>query len=153
VRLRPPLSGLLDTFLVVFGAGLLTIAGELVVGHVDLRGIVLSTPRRDDSPTFPATMPLAAAFFVVTLQLTLVSEGWPLRRLVRRTSRLVALVGSGAIALALYLILVRFHPEPGTGLRTRNGPISGGQLPRCWPRSVSGRSDSSSPFEAGRSPI
>ena len=31
-------------------------------------------------PTFPATLPLAGAAFVAMLQLTLVGEGWPLRR-------------------------------------------------------------------------
>jgi hypothetical protein len=38
-RLQAPLSGLLDTVLVVIGALILTLLGQFVVGHLDLRGV------------------------------------------------------------------------------------------------------------------
>ena len=60
-----------------------------------------------DVPTFPATMPLAAAVFVVLLQLTLVSEGWPLRRLNRFLAGGAALAAAWAGGVALYEALVR----------------------------------------------
>jgi hypothetical protein len=123
-RLKAPLSGLLDTILVIVGAVLLTLLGQLVVGHLDLRGVFDSTPGPGHSATFPATLPLGGAFFAVMLQLTLVSEGWPLRRLGRLASGPIALAVAWAIALTLYLLLVKTHPKPGSGLY----PHSGGAL-------------------------
>src|SRR5947209_1010815 len=70
-RLKAPLSGFLNTVLVFAGGVVLTFIGQLVVGHGNLRGIFDATPGPNSSPTFPATMPLAGAFFVLMLQLTL----------------------------------------------------------------------------------
>ncbi|HEY2435775.1 MAG TPA: hypothetical protein VGH93_01245, partial [Solirubrobacteraceae bacterium] len=128
-QLQAPLSGLLDTVLVILGAVLLTLLGQLVVGHFDLHGVFDPTPGPGTSPTFPATMPLAGAFFVVILQVTLVSEGWPLRRLGRTASGPAALLVAWAIALTLYLLLVRTPPKPGSGLYFRSGgPLSGAEF-------------------------
>jgi hypothetical protein len=128
-RLKAPLSGFLNTVLVVGGGVVLTFIGQLVVGDGNLRGIFDATPGPHSSPTFPATMPLAGAFFVVMLQLTLVDEGWPLRRLGRIASGPVAVVAAWAIALTLYLLLVRTHPKPGSGLYLRSGgPLSGAEF-------------------------
>jgi hypothetical protein len=128
-RLQAPLSGLLNTVLVVVGAVLLTLLGQLVVGHFNLRGVFDPTPGSGSAPTFPATMPLAGAFFVVILQVTLVSEGWPLRRLGRLASGPAALLVAWAIALTLYLLLVRAAPKPGSGLYVRSGgPLSGAEF-------------------------
>jgi hypothetical protein len=127
-RLRPGWSGLLDTALVVLSAVVLTVAGQLVVGQFDLRGVFDPTPGAGHAATFPATMPLAGAVFVVMLQLTLVSEGWPLRRLGRLASGPAALAVSWAIALGLYLLLVEFQPSAGSGLRAQSGPVSGGEF-------------------------
>lgn len=49
-RLHAPLSGLLDTVLVIVGAVLLTLLGQLVVGHFDLRGVFDPTPGPGHSP-------------------------------------------------------------------------------------------------------
>jgi hypothetical protein len=114
-RLKAPMSGLVNTILVIVGAVLLTLLGQLVVGHLDLRGIFDPTPGPGHSATFPATMPLAGGFFVVTLQLTLVSEGWPLRRLGRIASGPIAIAVAWAIALTLYLLLVKPTPSPAAG--------------------------------------
>ena len=128
-QLEAPLSGLVDTVLVVLGAVLLTLLGQLVVGHFNLRGVFDPTPGPGSSPTFPATMPLAGAFFVMILQVTLVNEGWPLRRLGRTASGPVALLVAWAIALTLYLLLVRTPPKPGSGLYSRSGgPLSGAEF-------------------------
>ena len=56
-------------------------------------------------------MPLAGAFFVVMLQLTLVDEGWPLRRLGRIAVRSGRAGLAWSIALTLYLLLVQTHPK------------------------------------------
>lgn len=73
--LRPPLTGLLDTVLVVIGGVLFTIAGQAVVAHFDLQGVFDPNAAAEHAPTFPDTMPLAGAIFVVMLELTLVTEG------------------------------------------------------------------------------
>jgi hypothetical protein len=74
-------------------------------------------------------MPLAGAFFVATLQVTLVSEGWPLRRLGRLASGPVALLVAWAATLTLYLLLVRTSAKPGSGLYSRiGGPLSGAEF-------------------------
>jgi hypothetical protein len=63
------------------------------------------------------------------LQLTLVNEGWPLRRLGRIASGPIAVVAAWAISLTLYLLLVRTHPKPGSGLYFRSGgPLSGAEF-------------------------
>jgi hypothetical protein len=128
-RLKAPLSGFLNTVLVIAGGVVLTFIGQLVVGHGSVRGIFDSTPVPHSSSTFPATMPLAGAFFVVMLQLTLVNEGWPLRRLGRIASGPIAVVAAWAISLTFYLLLVRTHPKPGSGLYFRSGgPLSGAEF-------------------------
>ncbi len=128
-RLKAPLSGFLNTVLVIAGGVVLTFIGQLVVGHGNLRGIFDATPRPHSSATFPATMPLAGAFFVVMLQLTLVNEGWPLRRLGRIASGPIAVVAAWAIALTLYLLLIRTDPTPGSGLYSRGGgPLAGAEF-------------------------
>lgn len=124
-ELRAPLAGLLDTLLVIVAAVLLTMLGQLVVGGIDLRGIFDPSPGPGHVPTFPATMPLAAATFVAMLQLTLVSEGWPLRRFSRIPSGLAALALAWAVALVAYLLLIESSPPPGEGLHERTGPVAG----------------------------
>jgi hypothetical protein len=104
--LRPPLTGLVDTVLVAVGGIALTIAGQAVVARVDLRGVFDPTAGAGHAPTFPGTMPLAGAVFVAMLELTLVSEGWPLRRFNRLAAGLATLAVAWAIAILLYETLV-----------------------------------------------
>jgi hypothetical protein len=104
--LRPPLTGLVDTLLVAVGGILFTIVGQAVVAGVDLQGVFDPTAGADHSPTFPATMPLAGAVFVAMLELTLVSEGWPLHRLNRYAGGLAALAVAWGVAVLLYESLV-----------------------------------------------
>jgi hypothetical protein len=111
--LRPPLSGLTDTALVAVGGAVCTFAGQAVVSHVDVRGVFDPSAAAHHAPTFPATMPLAAAIFVAMLQHTLVT---PLRGLGRLRAGAVALAASWAAGTVLYEALVP------TGL------VAGGEL-------------------------
>jgi hypothetical protein len=123
--LRAPWTGLVDTVLVIVAGVALTVLGQAVVGGIDLRGIFDATPGPGIPPTFPATMPLAAASFVAMLQLTLVSEGWPLRRFPPVPAGVAALALAWVVALVAYLLLVDAQPPPGEGLHVRSGPVSG----------------------------
>jgi hypothetical protein len=114
--LRPSWSGWADTALIIVGAVLLTALGQIVVADLDLRSIFDPTPGHGHVPTFPATMPLAAVAFVAMLQLTLVGEGWPLRRLPRLAGGLVALAIAWAVAVVVYFALADVRSELGTVL-------------------------------------
>jgi hypothetical protein len=103
---RPPLSGLVDTALVVVGAVASTFAGQAIVSHLDLHGVFDPGAPAQHAPTFPATMPLAAAIFVSMLQLTLVSEGCPLRRLDRFLAGALALGAGWIVGVGLYEALL-----------------------------------------------
>jgi hypothetical protein len=126
--LRPGWSGLLDTGLVIVAAILLAMLGQIVVGHLDVRGIFDPAPGPGHLTTYPATLPLAGAAFVAILQLTLVCEGWPLRRLGRFPAGVAALVVSWVVALALYVAVVRVDAAPGSGLTARTGPLPGAEV-------------------------
>jgi hypothetical protein len=104
--LRPPLSVVADTALVAVGGVIATFAGQAVVSHADVQGVFDPAAAPRDAPTFPATMPLAGAVFAAMLQLTLVTEGWPLRGLSRFRAGALALASSWAAAAALYEALV-----------------------------------------------
>ena len=127
-RLRASWSGWFDTLLIAAVAVLLTGLAQIVVGRLDVGGIFNPTPGQGRVPTFPATMPLGGAAFVAMIELTLVTEGWPLRRLGRVVGGLLALAFSCASALAVYFALVDFTPPPGSGLTRRHGWLSNGQL-------------------------
>jgi hypothetical protein len=114
--LRPSWSGWADTVLIAAGAVVLTGLGQVAVGHLDLRGIFAPSPGAGHFPTFPATMPLAAAAFVAMLELTLVGEGWPLRALPRLPAGLLALAAAWAVALVVYFALAGMPAELGTAL-------------------------------------
>ena len=127
--LRTGWSGLVDTAFAVGAAVLLTGLGQLVVGRLDLAGIFRAQPGPGHLATFPATIPLAAAAFGTMLQLTLVFEGWPLRRLGRFRAGLLALVVSWIVAVAAYLLVVNVDALPAasraaTGLRNPGGPVA-----------------------------
>ena len=127
-QLRPSWSGWADTVLVVVAAIVLTGVGQAIARHLDLRGIFDPTPGPGHVPTFPDTLALAGAAFVAMLEVTLVSEGWPLRRIPRRPAGVAALALSWAIALLVYFTLVGVHPPAGSGLVERTGPVTGEDL-------------------------
>ena len=127
-RLPASWSGWGDTVLIVAAAIVLTGIGQAIAGHLDLRGIFDPTPGPGHVPTFPDTLPPAGAAFVAMLEVTLVSEGWPLRRIPSRPAGVVALGISWVIALVLYFTLVAVHPAAGSGLVDRSGPVAGQDL-------------------------
>jgi hypothetical protein len=127
--LQPPLSGLVDTGLVIAAALVLTILGQAVVERVDLQTILLAHPGPGRPTTFPATLALGGAVFAAMLELTLVSEGWPLRGAGRLRSGAVALAFSWAVAVVAYLLVVNTDSVPAavraaTGLRDPGGPLA-----------------------------
>jgi hypothetical protein len=124
-RLRPSWSGWADTALIAAGAVGLTAAGQAVAGGFDARGLFDPSPGPGHVPTFPATLPLAGAAFVVMLEIGLVGEGWPLRRLRARVAGPLAVAVSWALALVLYFALVEVVPPPGSGVAARSGPVAG----------------------------
>jgi hypothetical protein len=128
-RLRAPLSGLLDTVIVLALAVALTIAGEAIVARPDVSGVFRAQPGPGHPTTFTATLPLAGAAFAAMLQLTLVTEGWPLRRLGRIWSGIAALALSWGVAVAAYFLAVNTDAVPPAvratvGLRDPGGPFS-----------------------------
>jgi hypothetical protein len=124
-RLRPTWSGWVDTVLIALAAIVLTMAGQAIAGHLDLRGIFDASPGPGPAPTFPATLPLAVVAFAAMLQLTLVCEGWPLRGLPPRVGGAAAFALSWAAALLVYRTLVEVRPPEGSGLANRDGPLAG----------------------------
>jgi hypothetical protein len=127
-RLRARWSGWANTVLIAVAAVVLTGLGQAIAGHFDVRGIFDPAPGPGHAPTFPTTLPLAAAAFIVMLQLSLVWEGWPLRRLPLVPAGIAALAISWLVALALYAALADVRPPAGAGLATRHGPIAGADL-------------------------
>jgi hypothetical protein len=115
-RLRSSWSGWADTALIAVGAIVFTAIGQIVVADLDLRALFDPSPGPGRVPTFPATMPLAALAFVAMLELTLVGEGWPLRRLPRMAAGASALALAWAVALAAYFELADIRGELGTVL-------------------------------------
>jgi hypothetical protein len=116
--LRAGWAGLTDTLLVAGAGVVLTALGQAVVTGLDLRGVFLADPGPGHPVTYPATMALAGAAFTAMLQLTLVTEGWPLRGLGRIRSGIAALVLSWALALAAWLLLVDPGPIARLGRET-----------------------------------
>jgi hypothetical protein len=127
-RLRASWSGWADTLLIAVIAVALTIAGQLLVGHFDLRGIFSPNPGPGHSPVFPITLPLAGAAFVAIMQLTFVCERWPLSRLGSTVGGLLALAAAWAVALVLFFGLAGFQPPSDSGLIARSGPLAPAEL-------------------------
>src|SRR6185295_9851649 len=71
-----------------------------------------------------ATLAIGGAAFTVMLQITLVGEGWPLRRLPASVAGPLALAISWAIALVLYFALVEIDPAAGSAMAARSGPVA-----------------------------
>lgn len=108
-------SGLTDTLISAVAAFAFTLLGQAIVSRVDLRALLLAHPGPGHAASFPGTLPLAAGVFTAMLQLTLVSEGWPARRLSRKVpAGMAALVLCWGIGAVAYLLVVRPHgPVPG----------------------------------------
>jgi hypothetical protein len=122
-RLRPSWSGWADTALVAAGAVVLTGVGQAVAGGFDLRGMLDTSPGPGHVPTYPVALPLAGAAFAAMLEITLVGEGWPLRRLPPIPAGVVAVAAAWAVGLVVYGTLAEVEPPPGSGASVRTGPV------------------------------
>lgn len=127
--LRAGWSGLVDTVVVAVAGVGLTIAGQIVVSRFDWRGVFSPETHAGHAATFPSTIGLGASTFSAILQLTLVCERWPLRRLGRIWSGALALVLAWGVAVAAYLLLVNLDGVPpavraADGLRNPHGPVA-----------------------------
>jgi hypothetical protein len=104
-KLARPWSGLTDTGIVVVGGVVLTLLGQLVVNGPRSAGLFAGA--------YPDTIPLAGGIFTIMLQLTLVSERWPLRPLLRRLpSGPVAVLLAWVLGLLAWLLAVHSHAIP-----------------------------------------
>jgi hypothetical protein len=121
-------SGWADTALVAVGAVVLTGIGQSFMGHLDLRGMFDPSPGNNHFVTFPTTMPLAGTAFIAMLELTLVGEGWPLRRLSPIPAGALAVAISWVVALVVTVSLVRVKPVPGLSSFAKDGPVKGVDL-------------------------
>jgi hypothetical protein len=127
-RLRASLSGWVDTLLIVVGAVILTAIGQAIVGGFHLAGIFDTSPPPGSVPTFPASLAIGGIAFVAMLQITLVGEGWPLRKLPGLSPGVVAVVATWAVALIVFFTLAGIEAPPGSGVTARGGPIAGPDL-------------------------
>jgi hypothetical protein len=128
-RLATPWTGLVDTVLVAASAVVLTIAGQAIVERSDLSGVFDPSPAPGTPTTFPATLALAGAAFTAMIQVSLVCERWPLDRISRLWSGVLALALSWGIAIGAYFLLVNTGEVPAAaraavGLRNPGGPIA-----------------------------
>lgn len=126
--LKPALSGWFDTLVIAVLAVGLTLFGQVIVAHADLRGVFDPTPGAGHPATYPFTLPLAGAAFTAMLEVTLVNEGWPLRRLPRIAAGLGALAVAWVIALVIYYLLLDVHAPAASGVAEHSGPVSGPDL-------------------------
>ncbi|MDQ1505535.1 MAG: hypothetical protein QOD57_3262, partial [Actinomycetota bacterium] len=115
-RLSRPLSGLVNTLLVAGGSFALAVAGQAIVGKVDLDGMFSQTPDLAGGHLlgFPFTFPLAGLVFVAMVQITLVNERKPFDRLGRVASGLAALATSCVVAVIAYGLLANWNAIPAT---------------------------------------
>ncbi|WP_433362285.1 hypothetical protein ACQPZX_30055 [Actinoplanes sp. CA-142083] len=113
VRLPGVWAGVTDTLIAAVAAVVFTILGQAVVDRVDFGAMLNPFPGPGRTATFPATLPLAAGVFTAILQLTLVCEGWPVRKLRKIPAGLVGLALCWIVGIAGYLLVVRTHLVPG----------------------------------------
>jgi hypothetical protein len=144
-------SGWIDTAFIVGAAIVLTLLAQVVVGRPDLQGIFESSPGVGHAATFPAVLPLAGAAFTIMLELTLVFEGWPLRRLPRVPGGLVAIALSWLIAVVLYHLVVSAFQAPDQVCGLTTGSSAGRTSAHCCSSWAYGRFGCTSSGRRGRS--
>jgi hypothetical protein len=121
-------SGLGNTVMIAAAGVILTGVGLLIVGHFSVQGIFSSNAAKLNSngvlTTFPFTIPIAATVFVTMLQLTFVSNKWPLHRVRTVSSGISAFVFSWVVGTAIYFLVTNWNSVPAaarTALGIRNG--------------------------------
>ena len=98
---------------IVLGAIVLALLAQAVVGHSDLMGVFSPNPSTAAShlTTFPFTIPLGGALFVLYLEVAVVSGVPAVTRHRRRDGALVFL-GCAVMALIVYLTLANWGSVP-----------------------------------------
>lgn len=129
-RLSRPASLAVNTLILAVAGFLLTVAGQAIVGKVDLDGIFSqATDQAAGRLTgFPFTFPLAGMIFVAMAQLTLINERKPFDRLGRVWSGVAALASCWVVGLLGYRLVANWNAVPAAGrsllsLRNPNGPV------------------------------
>ncbi|MFD5723336.1 hypothetical protein [Streptomyces sp. NPDC127036] len=122
--LRPAWAAIVDTFLIAAAGVALALVGQAVVGHFDFSALFDPTPQAGSTPLYPAAMPLGLTVFTAILQLTLVCEGWPFKRLPRLVAGFAALTLSWGIALIVQYTALQFTAPDGSGVISQEGPLS-----------------------------
>lgn len=133
-RAAQPRAGLTNLVLIIVAGIVLTVVAQAIVGHVDLVGMFTAAP--PGAPVFstwPWTMPLGVLVFVATLQITFVSEQWPLHGIKGPVNGFVLVALSWVIALVVYLLVGNWDIAPAPvreaiGLHNPGGPVSGLEL-------------------------
>jgi hypothetical protein len=132
-RLNRPASLAINTLILAAAGFGLTVAGQAVVGRVDLDG--LFSQATDQLPQagghltgFPFTFPLAGMIFVAMAQLTLINERKPFDRLGRVWSGVAALATAWAVGLVGYGLVANWDAVPAPArdllsLRNPDGPV------------------------------
>jgi hypothetical protein len=114
---------------IIAGAVILTVLAQIVVGHLDVVGIFSSDPAEAAGhlSAFPFTIPLGGLFFVLYLEVAIVS-GVPQTTKHRLRDGALAFCGCIILALILYQTLANWSSIPAEvrahlGLRNPGGPI------------------------------
>lgn len=132
-KLERPMSGVVNTAIFAVSAVILTLLGEAVIGKVDVAGLfsAFAGPPSIEAgrfTTFPWTLPLSAAIFVTTLQITFVSGKWPLQKLSPVASGFAALALSWIIGTVVYYLFADWDPVLPAEARAAIGLRNGGLL-------------------------
>jgi len=130
-RLNRPAKLAVNTLIIAAAAFGLLIAGQAIVGKVDIDGLFSqATDQAAGHLTgFPFTFPLAGMVFVAMAQLTLINEGKPFDRLGRVWSGIAALASCWAVGLLGYRLAANWNFVPAASrsllsLRNPNGPVN-----------------------------
>lgn len=111
-ELRPQWSGAVDTLVVAGGGVVLALVAQMALQHPDPVVLFLPEVPAGHVAAAPALVPLGVAVFTAFLQISLVTEGWPLRRLGRLAGGAAALAASWLLGLAAEQLLLRTGALP-----------------------------------------
>ncbi len=132
-RFGRPVSGLAHTAMIVVAGVVLAGVGLAVVGHFSVQGMFSSNAAQLNTKgvltTFPFTVPIAATVFVTMLQLTFVSNKWPLHKMHTVSSGVAAFIFSWVVGVAIYFVVTNWNSVPvaarsALGLRNGVGPMN-----------------------------
>jgi hypothetical protein len=127
-ELRPRWSGLVDLGVVAVSGVVLALLAQAILQGADPGALFEAEVGPGRAAASPALVPLGVSVFTVFLQVTLVSEGWPLRRLGRVRGGAAALALSWVFGLALERLLVGTSSVSGEAFTGALGCVSAVQV-------------------------